>query len=220
MRRFLLLAAGLCCLAGLLPGQARRQPAAAWDQVYRNPENRVPVNPSSLVLETTANLKPGMALDVGMGNGRNAIYLARKGWKVTGVEISEEAMRQARQEAAKAKADIDFRASDISALNLGRERYDLILCMYVNVVAVRNVRRFIDALKPGGILIVEGHHVGAQALNLRQVGEGPAGYFDNQLLHVYDRLRILRYEDRTMPAEWSNGPEGKAPIIRLVAQKQ
>jgi hypothetical protein len=43
---------------------------------------------------------------------------------------------------------------------------------------------------------------------------------DNQLLHVYDKLRVVRYEDRIMQAEWSNGPEGKAPIVRLVAKKQ
>jgi SAM-dependent methyltransferase len=198
--------------------QARKRPAASWDQIYLNPDSRVPVNPSSLVLETTANLKPGAVLDVGMGNGRNAIYLARKGWKVTGVDISEEAMRQARREAAKLKVELEYRAADVSRIDLGRERYDLILCLYVNVVATRNARKFMDALKPGGLLVVEGYHAAAQAMNLRQL-DGPAGYYDNQLTRAFDHLRILRYEDRTMTAEWSNGPEGKAPIVRLVAQK-
>jgi len=208
-------------LAGLftLEAQTRKNNASNWDKIYLGADEKVPVNPSSLVLETTASLKPGTALDVGMGNGRNAIYLARKGWKVTGIDLSAAAVKQAQQEAAKLKVDFDARAADVEKMDLGRERYDLIVCMYVHMVAVRNARKFIDALKPGGILIVEGHHAESQALGLRPVSGGPAGYLDNQLLRTYEKLRILRYEDRTMPAEWSNGPEGKAPIIRLVARK-
>lgn len=212
----------LLALGSLLPlaAQTKKANGARWDQIYLNPDAKVPVNPSTLVLETTASLKPGAALDVGMGNGRNAIYLARKGWKVTGIDLSEAAVKQAQQEAAKLKVEIDARAGDVQKMVLGRERYDLIVCTYVHMVAVRSAKKFIDALKPGGIIIVEGHHAEAQALGLRPVSGGPAGYLDNQLLHAYDRLRILRYEDRLMQAEWSNGPEGKAPIVRLVARKE
>lgn len=202
-----------------LHAQTKKSNASNWDSIYLNAEGKVPVNPSSLVLESTASLKPGAALDVGMGNGRNAIYLARKGWKVTGIDLSAAAVKQAQQEAAKLKVDFDARAADVEKMDLGRERYDLIVCMYVHMVAVRNAKKFIDALKPGGLLIVEGHHAESQALGLRPVSGGLPGYLDNQLLRTYDKLRIIRYEDRTMPAEWSNGPEGKAPIIRLVARK-
>jgi SAM-dependent methyltransferase len=202
-----------------LHAQTKKGSAPNWDSIYLNAEGKVPVNPSSLVLESTASLRPGAALDVGMGNGRNAIYLARKGWKVTGIDLSATAVKQAQQEAAKLKVDFDARAADVEKMNLGRERYDLIVCMYVHMVAVRNAKKFIDALRPGGLLIVEGHHAESQALDLRPVSGGLPGYLDNQLLRTYDKLRIVRYEDRTMPAEWSNGPEGKAPIIRLVARK-
>lgn len=211
---FLFLAA-----AAQLMAQAPRNPAARWDQIYLSPDARVPVNPSTLVLETTANLKPGVALDVGMGNGRNAIYLARKGWKVTGVDISPAAVKQAHEEAAKLKVEFDARAGDIDHMDLGRDRYDLILCMYIHMVPIKNARRLMESLKPGGLLIVEGHHADVQALGLRPVSGGPPGYMTNQLLRAFDKLRILRYEDRTMQAEWSNGPEGKAPIVRLVARK-
>jgi SAM-dependent methyltransferase len=171
------------------------------------------------VLESTANLKPGVALDVGMGNGRNAIYLARKGWKVTGVDISQAAVKQAQAEASKLKVDFEARAGDVEKMDLGRDKYDLIVCMYVHMVAIRNARKFIDALKPGGLLVVEGHHAEAQSLGLRPVSGGPPGYGNNQLLHAFDRLRILRYEDKITQAEWSNGPEGRAPIVRMVGRK-
>ncbi|MBN9661614.1 MAG: class I SAM-dependent methyltransferase [Acidobacteria bacterium] len=206
--------------SGILAAQTQRNPAARWDQIYLSPDAKVPVNPSTLVLETTANLKPGAALDVGMGNGRNSIYLARKGWKVTGVDISPAAVKQASQEAAKLKVEFDARAGDIERMDLGRDKYDLILCMYIHMVPIKNARKLIDSLKPGGLLIVEGHHADVQALGLRPVSGGPPGYMSNQLVRAFERLRILRYEDRTMQAEWSNGPEGKAPIVRLVARKE
>ena len=215
-RRFFLLAAPAALSLAQTP---KSNPAARWDQVYQSSDAKVPVNPSTLVLETTANLTPGVALDAGMGNGRNSIYLARKGWKVTGIDLSPAAVKQAQAEAAKLKVEFEARAADIDKLDLGHARYDLVVCMYTHMVPVHNARKIIEALKPGGLVIIEGHQVEAQAMGLRAELGVPAGYYTNQLLKLYDRLRILRYEDRMMQAEWMNGPEGRAPIVRLVAKK-
>jgi len=88
------------------------------------------------------------------------------------------------------------------------------------MVPIKNARRLIDALKPGGLLVIEGHHGEVQALGLRPVSGGPPGYSSNQLLRTFDRLRVLRYEDKFTQAEWSNGPDGKAPVVRFVARKE
>lgn len=191
---------------------------APWDQIYLSPDGRVPVNPSALVLETTANLKVGTALDVGMGNGRNAIYLARKGWKVTGIDASDAAIKQAQAGAAKLGAQIDARKMRFEDLKLGPAQYDLIVCMYVNDLPVKQARKIIAALKPNGILIVEDYHADAAFANLKP--QPPqSGYRTNELLRAFDGLRIVRYEDRAAQAEWSNGPDGRAPLVRLVARK-
>lgn len=211
----------LCVAASLasVHAQSRRRPSQDWDQIYLNPDARVPVNPSALVLETTANLEPGAALDAGMGNGRNAIYLARKGWKVTGIDLSQAAVGHARQEASRLKVDFDARVGDVETMTLPRAAYDLILCLYTEPLAVRAARKFIDALKPGGLLVIEGRHV--EGLAHSGGHDTASGFHDNQLLHVYDRLRILRYEDRPMPAEWGNhGGEARGRVVRLVAQKR
>jgi len=203
----------------LLPAQPRQKAPQSWDQVYLNPDARVPVNPSALVLETTANLPSGAALDAGMGNGRNAIYLARKGWKVTGVDLSEAAVRRSREEAARLKVEFDARVGDVEKLELPRASYDLILCLYTEPLAVRAARKFIDALKPGGLLLIEGRHI--EAITLASAAYTVTGFHDNQLLHIYERLRILRYEDRQMPSEWGNDAhDARARIVRLVAQKR
>ena len=57
--------------------------------------------PNAFLVEVARDLKPGRALDVGMGQGRNAIYLAQQGWNVTGVDISDEGIRQAKEQARK-----------------------------------------------------------------------------------------------------------------------
>ncbi|MBI5282316.1 MAG: class I SAM-dependent methyltransferase [Candidatus Solibacter usitatus] len=192
-------------LAALAFAQAPKNAGARWDSIYLNPDAKVPVNPSALVLETTANLKPGAALDVGMGNGRNAVYLARKGWKVTGVDLSKAAVKQAQAEAAKLKVELETTAGDAEKMDLGRGKYDLIVCMYVHPLPLRGSRKLIDALKPGGTLIVEGHQ---------------SDYPNNQLAHTFDKLRIVRYEDRVMQSEWPATADGRAPVVRLVARKE
>jgi len=217
MNRFAVLAA-LIPLS-LLPAQTRQKAPQTWDQVYLNPDARVPVNPSALVLETTANLPPGVALDAGMGNGRNAIYLARKGWKVTGIDLSEAAVRRAREEAAQLKVELEARVGDVEKMILPRGAYDLILCLYAEPLAVHAARKFIEALKPGGLLLVEGRHI--EALSPASASYTVTGFHDNQLLNLYGRLRILRYEDRLMPSEWGNDSQDpRARVVRLVAQKR
>lgn len=200
-----------------LPLAAQRQPAAPrWDQIYQGRGVKVPVNPSALVLETTANLQPGAALDIGMGNGRNAIYLARKGWKVTGIDISSEAVKQAQAEAKKLNAPIDASVSRFEDLPAYQNRFDVILCMYVQDLATKNAKKIMDMLKPGGLLIIEGYHQAAPAL------AGQPGYSTNQLLRTFNRLHILRYEDREMQPEWTpaqNSGNARVPVIRLVARK-
>jgi len=170
-----------------LAAQSNKNSGARWDQVYQSPDAKVPVNPSTLVLEATANLKAGVALDVGMGNGRNAIYLARKGWKVTGVDISQTAVKQAQAEAAKLKVEFDARAGDVERMDIGRDKYDLIICMYIHMVPVRNAKKFIDALKPGGIPVVEGKPGEAAAIGPKAVLGAPPGHLNHSLARAVRR---------------------------------
>jgi SAM-dependent methyltransferase len=212
-RCFLLLTAA--SLAGLAPASIAQKPprGASWDQIYLSGDQRVPVNPSALVLETTASLAPGAALDVGMGNGRNAIYLARKGWKVTGIDSSRTAIDQAQKEAQKLGTSIEARLARLENFDAGRDRYDLIVCTYVHALAARNARKLMDALKPGGLLVVEDHH---RESPLAQ-GEG---YGDNELLRAFSKLRIVRYEDRVMAPEWSAPGAERGAVVRLVGIKK
>ena len=203
----------LTALAPASMAQAQKS-GARWDEIYQGSAIKVPVNPSTLVLEATATLPPGQALDIGMGNGRNAVYLARKGWKVTGIDVSREAIKQAQAAAGKVGAAIEANVARFEDIPPYRARYDLILCMYVSHVATHNAAKIVEMLKPGGILVVEGPHLDARTL------PGQEGYKTNELLRAFGKLRVLRYEDKTIQAEWATTADGRSPTVRLVAQKE
>ena len=69
--------------------------AQRWDEVYANEPHLYTTAPNAFLMEVARSLTPGRALDIGMGQGRNAIWLAEHGWEVTGLEISREGARQA-----------------------------------------------------------------------------------------------------------------------------
>jgi hypothetical protein len=116
-----------------------------WDAIYRegrafNPE------PSKFLVEMLRGRKPGLALDVGMGQGRNALYLASKGWRVKGIDISDEGIRQAREAAAAHKLTIEAIHVDAETWDYGVEKWDLAVLIYAN----GNDASLQRAMKPGG----------------------------------------------------------------------
>lgn len=191
------------------PGDHQR---AFFDRTYRSPDPRFQTRPNELLAETVKSLKPGAALDVHMGQGRNAIHLARLGWQVTGFDYSKEAIAAARKSAAAAGLRIQAVLATHEDFDFGVNRWDLIVMSYTWVpLAEPWPDRIVAALKPAGILVFE--HL------LDSSGSDNAAAWlprPNQLLHSFAALRILRYEDVRRQADWSWRPER---IARLVAGK-
>jgi len=73
-----------------------------WNKILTSPEGRFNREPNAFLVDVIKERKPGTALDVGMGQGRNALYLAQKGWTVTGFDPAAEAVALAQREANKA----------------------------------------------------------------------------------------------------------------------
>ena len=78
--------------------------------------------PGRLLRESVRGRTPGAALDLGSGQGRNALFLSDRGWTVTGVDISDVAVEQARQQATARHAAVEFVVGDLDAYDLGRQR--------------------------------------------------------------------------------------------------
>jgi SAM-dependent methyltransferase len=105
-------------------------------------------------------LSPGRALDVGAGEGRNAVWLAERGWKVTAVDFSEVGIAKARRVAEARDVDVNWVLADLREYEPEAAVYDLAIVLYLHLPATdrRLVhRRVAQALRDGGTLLVVGH---------------------------------------------------------------
>jgi len=167
------------CLTALVQAQEqRRPPRDVWNEVYTKRQGReFPHN--KFLAEMIKGRQPSTALDIGMGEGRNALFLATQGWEVTGFDISDVGVQLAREAAQKRGVKLEAVVEDADRFDYGKQRWDLVVGMYMHAVITRNAEKIMDALKPGGILVVEGFH---RDLNRRGVQGEYFGYHSNELL--------------------------------------
>jgi SAM-dependent methyltransferase len=127
--------------------------SAGWNEIFRNAVGFEHA-PNRLLTDTVASLAPGRALDIAMGQGRNALYLAQRGWQVTGIDIADEGLQQARESAARAGLALDALHADVDAYDFGKDRWDLVTMIYAPAALAR-LRDIQDSVKPGGLVVYE-----------------------------------------------------------------
>jgi SAM-dependent methyltransferase len=143
--------------------------AKAWDERYAATELVWSVEPNQFVARECADLAPGRALDLAAGEGRNAIWLARRGWQVTALDFSGVAVDKGRRLAG--DLELDWVVADATTWT-PTGRFDLALVAYLQLPADerRAVNRTAyDALAPGGTFLVVGH----DSTNLTEGTGGP-----------------------------------------------
>ncbi|HWV86465.1 MAG TPA: methyltransferase domain-containing protein [Capillimicrobium sp.] len=137
-------------------------PAAWWEAFYREGRARWSGRPNASVVDETRDLAPGTALDLGCGQGGDAIWLARRGWTVTGVDISPSALEAAERNAAAAglQGRIAWERHDLSA-SMPDGAFDLVAATYlhspVEIDRDAILRAAADRVAPGGTLLIVGH---------------------------------------------------------------
>ncbi len=124
-----------------------------WNEIFRNGTGFTK-EPNRLLVDTVAGVKPGRALDLAMGQGRNALYLASQGWHVTGVDFSAEGIRIAREGAAARDLTLDAVYADVSTYDLGVDRWDLVTMIYAGDDATW-IDKIKPSLRPGGLFVYE-----------------------------------------------------------------
>jgi SAM-dependent methyltransferase len=204
------------CLTGLVQAQEpRRPPREVWNEVYTTRQGReFPHN--KFLAEIIKGRTPGTALDIGMGEGRNALFLATQGWEVTGFDISDVGVTLAQEAAQKRGVKLEAFVEDADRFDYGRQRWDLVVGIYMHAVITRNAEKIMEALKPGGLLVAEGFH---RDLNRQSVQGGYFGYRSNELLKAFERLRVLYYEDTIAAADWERSGQ-EVPIVRFLAVRE
>jgi thioredoxin reductase/SAM-dependent methyltransferase len=132
-----------------------------WDERYGSAERIWSGDANHHLTATATGLPPGTALDVGSGEGADAIWLASRGWKVTGVDVSQVALDRAARHAAEAGVDITWQQADAVSWDPAPARFDLVSAQFVHMPrAARDAlhRRLAAAVRPGGTLLIVGHH--------------------------------------------------------------
>jgi SAM-dependent methyltransferase len=191
--------------------QGQRLEIERWNRILTAPTPGFNTKPNAFLVEMTRGLTPGKALDVGMGQGRNAVYLAQQGWTVTGFDPAEKAVAAAQEQAKQLGVKLTTVVVGDEQFDFGKEQWDLIVLSYVSLRHL--IPRIYDALKPGGLIVVEGFH--RDATKGTSIGGGVV--FDtNELPKLFERLRVVRYEDTDGTGDF--GMQATR-LVRLAAQK-
>lgn len=212
----LLASSGLLLRAQESREERIRRAATMWDGVYAKPEPIMNTFPNRFLASSVEGIKPGRALDIGMGQGRNSLYLASQGWDVTGVDISAKGIEIARKEASARKLKLNAVQAEFSTFDLGIDQWDLIGEIYQHGLIVAYAERVVKSLRPNGLLIVEGFHKDVNDVGL--TGQ-PIGFEVNELLKAFvPRLRIVHYEETKDFGDWDES-RVKVPLVRMIARK-
>ncbi len=138
--------------------------AEFWDERYRLKDQIWSGEPNPVLVEVATDLAPGTALDVGCGEGADAIWLAAHGWRVTGTDISMVALERAAAAAA-AVTDVADRIvwerSDLLTWEPSASRFDLVSAQFMHLPPAERLslhHRLAAVVRPGGTLLVVGHH--------------------------------------------------------------
>jgi 2-polyprenyl-3-methyl-5-hydroxy-6-metoxy-1,4-benzoquinol methylase len=195
--------------------------AAEWDAKYSAKDLVYGLPPNGDVVEFTTSLTRGRALDLACGEGRNALWLATRGWEVTAVDFSTVALTKGHRIASSSPRSVRERLTwvqaDVTEIS-PKPEYDLVLVLYLHLPSVARrkvIQNAIDALKPDGILMISGHH--SDNLTL-----GVGGPQDAEILYTPEdlaadtggRVMIRRCEERVR-----NTDRGNAIDSLLLASK-
>jgi SAM-dependent methyltransferase len=104
-----------------------------WNRRYAGSELLWTAQPNRFLVAETAGLLPGRALDLGCGEGRNAVWLAEQGWRATGVDFSDVALEKARELAAARGVEIEWTRADLLDYRAAERAYDLVLLFYLQL---------------------------------------------------------------------------------------
>lgn len=186
-----------------------------FNHIFTREKPSFRTEPNALLMETVKDLKPGRALDVAMGQGRNAIWLASLGWDVTGFDISGEALASAEAAAEGRGLKIKTVRAGWQTFDFGTEQWDLIVLSYafVPIWDAALTARLQASIKKDGLLVFE-HFLREGPRPMPRFAGAPEA---NELPRVIlPAFRILKYEDTVDVSEWF---PRKSPLVRMVARK-
>ncbi len=179
------------------PRSGAAPPAVEWDARYSDGEGAMwSGRPNGRLVVEVADLPPGRALDVGCGEGADAIWLARRGWSVTAIDVSDVAVSRAREAAALAGVAVEWLRGDALRTPFPARSFDLVSMQYPALPKAAGeaaVRTLVETVRRGGLLLAVYHDLNDEHReHMKSQGVDPADYVGS------DDLRRLLGDDFTV----------------------
>ncbi len=181
----------------------------AWDKTYARKDYVFGKDPADFLAEHVDVLPKGRALDIAMGEGRNSVFLAKKGFLVDGVDISAVGIKKAQRLAAENGVKIRTVNADLNKYQIRPNAYDAIV--NINYLQRNLIPQIVVGLKKGGIVLFESYttaqkkNPGGNALDEDFMLE------PGELKEAFAELEILHYREAN---------DGKSATARLIGRKR
>lgn len=202
---------------------------AFWDQHYGTAPAIWSGRPNAQLVAEVADLPPGTALDVGCGEGADAVWLASRGWRVTGVDISAVALGRAAEAAAAAGVAADWVRADLIGWTPPAGAFDLVSAHFLHLAGEQRrtvYARLAAAVAPGGTLLLVAHEepVGEHAAEHRASGWDMTGRFSTAAEEAAAldpaEWEVLVAEHRPRTTTRPDGQQVSRPDVVLRARRR
>lgn len=193
-----------------------------WNNRYSEQEFIYGEAPNEFLVQQLDQLKAGSALFVAEGEGRNAVYAAKKGWQVEAFDYAEAGQIKAKQLALSNKVSIDYHIASYDNFEPKNAHFDVIALIYNHTDSqTRSTfnQKLIDYLKPGGVIIME-------QFSTKQLGRDSGGPKNTDMLmdiatakEEFHQFEVMLLEEKVINLREGKYHEGEAVVIRMVAKK-
>lgn len=199
-----------------------------WDERYKGHEFAYGKDPNTFFKEWLPLFEPGSILMPADGEGRNGIYAARVGWKVTSCDLSMEGRSKAMQLACEFGVAIEYIVGDLEQLGFGNQTFDAIGLIYAHFSAEKKAslhKKLNNYLKPNGIIILEAFskkHISYNTANPKVGGPKDVDmlYSKAEILADFHNYEILKLEEEEVHLNEGKYHIGVGSVIRFVGRKK
>lgn len=195
-----------------------------WDERYAEPGFTYGTAPNDFLAQNVGRLPAGGdVLSLAEGEGRNAVFLAQRGFRVTAVDGSAVGLEKARQLAARSGVAIETIVADLAVFELGENRWDGIVSIWCHVPSALRVRlhpAMVAALRPGGVLLLESYT--PKQLEYKTGGPPNADLLTTraELERQLRGLEFVSCEEKTREVHEGKYHNGMSAVVQLIARKR